>query len=94
MLVAAIIVLMVLVAIALRPSKPQQLDMSLRQSLPAYPTQPVFMPPAAPQAPVQVSFREQMLSEEAAAIASAFRSKADEEWMAGVSAKAAKYFTP
>jgi hypothetical protein len=85
-----LILLLVLGAIAIAPKRP---------SAPAAPSgtpQPLFMQAPEPMAPVAIqsmSFREQMLSEEAAEVSAAFRDAANKKWREEVIAKASTLLT-
>jgi hypothetical protein len=82
MLIPAIVVLLVLVAIAMQPKKTPTSEP--KQSLASN-----YFQPAPSPAPIQqMSFREQMLSEEAAEVSAAFRDAANKKWREEVIAKA------
>ena len=84
-----LILLLVLGAIAIAPKKPAPPATSGTP-------QPLFMQAPEPMAPVAIhsmSFREQMLSEEAAEVSAAFRDAANKKWREEVIAKASTLLT-
>ena len=76
-----VLVCVVLFVVLLMPARKKAPDDALRQSLEA--PVPLDFGPA-----VSMSFREQMLSEEAAEVSAAFRDAANKKWREEVIAKA------
>lgn len=87
MLIIAIAVVLVLLAVAVFPNRRREptSEPTLKQSTGLFTPTPAF---------TQTNLREQQLREEADAIATEFRRRADEVWLAEVREKAATLLSP